>query len=105
MLDIIVIIFIGWPALIASLLAWLAGLITKKFKIIIIAGILVLPFAFLYLGGLLDSRLLGLLLSLGHFGSAIAVRYNKMWLAWLPIGPYTLFVVMLAYSVLTQSIR
>jgi hypothetical protein len=55
MLDLIVIIFIGWPALIASLLAWVAGLVTKKFKLVVIAGIIILPFAIFYIGAYLNS--------------------------------------------------
>jgi hypothetical protein len=100
----LVIIFIGWPALIASLLAWLAGLITKKFIVVVIAGIIILTFSFFYLGAYIGSSRLGLLFSLGHFASAIAVRQNKILLAWLLLAPYTLFVGMLAYIVLTQSI-
>lgn len=101
----LVIIFIGWPALIASLLAWLAGLVTKKFIIVVIAGIIILPFAFFYLGAYLGSNWLGLLFLLGHFASAIALRKNKMLLAWLLLVPYTLFVILLAYYVLTQPLR
>ena len=105
MTDILVQITFGWPAMIASLLAWLAGLVTKKFNIVMIAGIIILPFAFFYLGGYLGSGWLGLLFSLGHFASAFAVRQNKMLIAWLLLAPYTLFVGMLACIVLTQSIR
>ena len=102
MTQVLVIIFVGWPALIASLLTWLAGLITKKFMIVIIAGIIILPFAIFYIGAYLNSALLGLTFSLGHFASAFAVRKNKMLLAWLFLVPYTLFVGMLAFIVLTQ---
>jgi|SRR3989304_4862476 hypothetical protein len=105
MTDILVQTILGWPALIASLLAWLAGLVTKKFILVMSAGIIILPFAFFYLGAYLGSGWLGLLFSLGHFASAIALRQNKMLLAWLLLAPYTLFVGMLAYIVLTQSFR
>lgn len=105
MTDILVQTILGWPALIASLLAWLAGLVTEKFILVMSAGIIILPFAFFYLGAYLGSGWLGLLFSLGHFASAIALRQNKMLLAWLLLAPYTLFVGMLAYIVLTQSFR
>jgi hypothetical protein len=105
MTEILVQTILGWPALIASLLAWLAGLVTKKFILVMSAGIIILPFAFFYLGAYLGSGWLGLLFSLGHFASAIALRQNKMLLAWLLLAPYTLFVGMLAYIVLTQSFR
>ena len=105
MTEILVQTILGWPALIASLLAWVAGLVTKKFILVMSAGIIILPFAFFYLGAYLGSGWLGLLFSLGHFASAIAVRQNKMLLAWLLLAPYTLFVGMLAYIVLTQSFR
>jgi hypothetical protein len=105
MTEILVQTILGWPALIASLLAWVAGLVTKKFILVMSAGIIILPFAFFYLGAYLGSGWLGLLFSLGHFASAIALRQNKMLLAWLLLAPYTLFVGMLAYIVLTQSFR
>ena len=105
MTEILVQTIFGWPALIASLLAWLAGLVTKRFILVMSAGIIILPFAFFYLGAYLGSGWLGLLFSLGHFASAIALRQNKMLLAWLLLAPYTLFVGMLAYIVLTQSFR
>ena len=105
MTDTLVQTILGWPALIASLLAWLAGLVAKKFILVMSAGIIILPFAFFYLGAYLGSGWLGLLFSLGHFASAIALRQNKMLLAWLLLAPYTLFVGMLAYIVLTQSFR
>ena len=105
MTDTLVQTILGWPALIASLLAWLAGLVTKRFILVMSAGIIILPFAFFYLGAYLGSGWLGLLFSLGHFASAIALRQNKMLLAWLLLAPYTLFVGMLAYIVLTQSFR
>jgi hypothetical protein len=104
MIDTLVIIVLGWPALIASLLTWLAGLVMKKFMTVVIAGIIILPFMIFYLGGYLGSGWLGLLFSLGHFGSALAVRRNRLWLAWLFVIPYALFITMLAYIVLTQSV-
>jgi hypothetical protein len=105
MTEILVQTILGWPALIASLLAWLAGLVAKKFILVMSAGIIILPFAFFYIGAYLGSGWLGLLFSLGHFASAIAVRQNRMLLAWLLLAPYTLFVGLLAYIVLTQSFR
>jgi len=105
MTEILVQTILGWPALIASLLAWVAGLVTKKFILVMSAGIIILPFAFFYLGAYLGSGWLGLLFSLGHFASAIAVRQNRMLLAWLLLAPYTLFVGLLACIVLTQSFR
>ena len=91
--------------LVQTILGWLAGLVTKKFILVMSAGIIILPFAFFYLGAYLGFGWLGLLFSLGHFASAIALRQNKMLLAWLLLAPYTLFVGMLAYIVLTQSFR
>ena len=91
--------------LVQTILGWLAGLVTKKFILVMSAGIIILPFAFFYLGAYLGSGWLGLLFSLGHFASAIALRQKKMLLAWLLLAPYTLFVGMLAYIVLTQSFR
>jgi hypothetical protein len=103
--EIFIILILGWPAMIASLLIWLAGLIKKKFNLVIIAGIVILPFAFFYIGGYIGSHWLGLLFTLGHFASAFSLYRSRIWLAWLFLLPYVVWMSMLAYAVLSQPIR
>jgi len=103
--DIFIITILGWPAMIISLLTWLFGLIKRKYALIIIAGVIILPFMFFYVGGYLGSHWLGLLFALGHFASAFALYRNRMRLAWFFLAPYVLLIGILAYAVLSQPIR
>jgi hypothetical protein len=100
--ELIVIAFVGWPAIIASLLLALCGLVFKKWVLLVIGGVVALPFAILYMGGAFNSYFIGALLTLGHFAAAFAVYKNKIWIAWLMLLPFTVLVVILAYAVLNQ---
>ena len=104
-MQFLVILILGWPAMIASLIVWLIGLVRKNYQIVVVAGILSLPFSIFYLGASVNSRPLGALFSLGHFGSAYALRQQKTKLAWLLLAPYAIFLVILASVVLSQPIR
>lgn len=101
MADILVPIIFGWPSVIASLLVSLAGLITKKAWLLIVGGILAIPFtAYTSLYGGLCS--LNFLLPLFQFGAAYAIRREKMRLAWLSLWPLTVVLAALGFVVLTQ---
>jgi len=104
-MQFLVILILGWPALIASLIVWLIGLVRKNYQTVVAAGIIFLPFAIFYLGASLNSRPLGVLFSLGHFASAYAIRRQRTILAWLLLAPYTIFISILAFAVLSQPIH
>jgi len=104
-MQFLVILILGWPALIASLIVWLIGLVRKNYQTVVVAGILFLPFSIFYLGSSLNSRPLGALFSLGHFASAYSLRQQKTKLAWLLLAPYVIFIISLAMTVLSQPIR
>jgi hypothetical protein len=99
MVDALVQIIFGWPAIITSILLSIAGVLLKKPKFLVAAGIIGIPFAAYLTAG---SRLPGLLLPVFQFGSAYAVRRQKILMAWLLIAPMIISAAMLAFVVLTQ---
>ena len=100
MLDALVIILFGWPAIITSILLSLAGLLTKKPNLLLIAGVICIPFTYYLSGGF---RSPAVILPLFQFGSAFAIRRHQMRLAWLLIAPLLIVSIWLASVVLTQN--
>lgn len=92
-------IIFGWPAIIASVLLSVGGVALKKPAWLVTAGVIGIPFAAYLTAG---SHLPGLLLPLFQLGSAYAVKREKARLAWLFVAPMIVVVIMLAYTVLTQ---
>jgi len=99
MFDALAIICFGWPAIITSILLSLAGLLLKKPTLLVIAGVVGIPFTFYLSGGFRNAALL---LPLFQFGSAFAIRRQKTRLAWLLLAPLMIVAVILALVVLTQ---
>jgi hypothetical protein len=100
-MDILVQIVFGWPAIIVSLLLTLAGLIWKRFWLLIVAAAVFFPFS-LYLSGFPAVRILGLFLPVFQLGAALAVRARKLPLAWVLASPAFIVSALLAYLVLSQ---
>jgi hypothetical protein len=98
MVDILVQIIFGWPAIITSILLSIAGVWLKKPALLVTAGIVCIPFTY-YLSGF---RTPAVVLPLFQFGSAYAVTRQKNLLAWLLLLPLVVIAVVLAYAVLTQ---
>jgi hypothetical protein len=100
--ELVIIAIVGWPAIIASLLLALSGLVFKKWVLLVIGGVVALPFSILYMGGAFNSYFAGALLPLGHFASAFSVYKKRMALAWILMLPFTVLVLILASAVLSQ---
>jgi hypothetical protein len=98
MLDILIPIFFGWPAIITSILLSIGGVWLKKPGLLVAAGLICIPFTY-YLSGF---RPPALLLPFFQFGAAYVIRYQKPLLAWLLIAPLIVIAALLAYTVLTQ---
>ena len=101
MIEILVQIVFGWPFIITSLLVSLIGLITKRYKYLLVAAALLFPFS-VYLIGYPFARGWSLLLPLCLIGSASAIRNQKMLIAWLLLLPPLLVSAWLAVIVLSQ---
>ncbi|HEY3475677.1 MAG TPA: hypothetical protein VGK56_13790 [Anaerolineales bacterium] len=98
MMDILVQIIFGWPAIISSILLSIAGIWVKKPGLLVVAGIICIPFAY-YLSGF---GIPFILLPLFQFGSAYAITRQKSLIAWLLVAPITVVAVLLAYAVVLQ---
>lgn len=98
MRDALVQIIFGWPAIITSIVLSIAGIWLKKPSLLVVAGIVCVPFSY-YLSGMSISAAV---LPLFQFGSAYAVSRQQNLLAWLLIAPIIAIAVLLAYAVLTQ---
>lgn len=98
MTDILVQIVFGWPAIITSILLSIVGLWLKKTTLLVVAGIVCIPFTY-YLSG---YRTPAVILPLFQFGSAYALTRPKNLIAMLCIAPIVIVAITLAYVVLTQ---
>jgi hypothetical protein len=101
MTDTIVQIIFGWPAIIATLLVSTAGLVWKRYWLMLVGALLFFPFS-LYLSGLPVTRGLGLFLPVFQLGAALAIRARKFPLAWVLVSPVFIISAWLAYQVVTQ---
>ena len=102
MLEILVRIFFGWPAIIATLLVTVAGLVWKRYWLLLVGALLFFPVS-LYLSGFPAIRGFGLFLTAFLVGAAFALRARKLLLTWLLVLPILIVSAGLAYLVLTQQ--
>jgi hypothetical protein len=94
MQDTLTILFLGWPAIVGSLLVTLIGLLAKKPRWIAIGGALLLPFSiFLTL-----NRVPGIILPIFQFGAAWAIYRQKIRLAWLLMLPLVIVFILLVFG-------
>ncbi|HUG35134.1 MAG TPA: hypothetical protein VMJ90_10220 [Anaerolineales bacterium] len=97
--DAIAILCFGWPAIIASILLAIAGLLMKKARLMLIAGVVFLPFTY-YLSNGLRNPLVVMPFLL--FAAAFAIHRGKTGVAWLLLSPLVIVVLWLAFVVLNQ---
>lgn len=99
MVDILVQIIFGWPAIITSILLSLAGVALKRPAFLVAAAVIGIPFAAYLTAG---YHLPGLVLPLFQLGSAYALKRQMTSLAWLLNAPLIVVATLLGYAVLTQ---
>lgn len=97
--ETIIQIVFGWPAIITAILLSITGLTLKKPVLLIITGIICMPFTYYISNGLRNPFVI---LPLLQFASAFAITRQKQGIAWLLILPLIWISLMLAYAVLTQ---
>ena len=99
LVEFLIEIVFGWPAIIASIVLSIVGVWLKKPVLLIVAGVIGIPFAW-YLSGGFRSPVLAL--PLFQFASAYAVARRKDVIATLLLGPLIVSATVLAYVVVTQ---
>lgn len=81
MIDFILSILAGWPAILASVILAVVGLLKSNYRLLVMSAIIAFPFS-LYLSGF-PVFLTPVLV----FGAAWAMYYHKEMIAWIPGHP------------------
>jgi hypothetical protein len=101
MLDFLLILLVGWPAIMTTLILAVIGLLRNKYLFLLGAAILAFPFSW-YLSGFPRISSPVFLLPLFLFGSSYLMFREREMLAWLIAVPYFLSILLLFYVVLAQ---
>jgi hypothetical protein len=101
MLDFILILLVGWPAIVATLILAGVGLFKNNYRLLVAAAVLAFPFSW-YLSGFPIIRSPVFLLPLLLFGSGYFMSRGREMLAWLLAIPFFLAILLLFYVVSAQ---
>jgi hypothetical protein len=97
-MDYFISIFLGWPAIIASVGLVIAGLWRRNYKFLVIAAIMAVPFSW-YLSGFPIVKSPIFLLPVLVLSSAYAQYTEHEMIAWLLAVPYFLAILLLFFMV------
>ena len=101
MLATLAIIFMGWPAIIATSILCIGGLLRKQSALLVLAALLLIPFAW-YLSMTPLFRTIGLCLPLFVLAAAYVLSRGRRGMAELLLLPVASVAVWLAVTVVTQ---
>lgn len=101
MLDFLLILLVGWPAIVVTVILAGIGLFRNDYRFLVWAAILAFPFSW-YLSGFPAVRSPVFLLPLFLFSSAYAMYRGREMLAWLVAVPFFLAILLLYYVILAQ---
>ena len=97
MLDFLLSLLAGWPAILAAVVLAVYGLIKSNYRYLLGAAILALPFSW-FLSGFPLVRSPIFLTPVLIFGAAWAMRYEREMLAWMLAIPFFLVVILLLFA-------
>jgi hypothetical protein len=97
MLELIVSVFVGWPAIVATVILAAIGLFRSDYRFLVAASILAVPFSW-FISGFPIIRSPVFLLPLFAFGSGFAMYRRREMIAWL-IGILFFLGILLIYYV------
>jgi len=98
MIELILILFVGWPAIIVSVILAAIGLFRTNYRLLVAASILAVPFSW-FLSGFPVIQSPVFLLPLFAFSSAFAMYRQREMIAWLLAVPFFLGVLLIYYVV------
>jgi hypothetical protein len=101
MLDLLLSLLVGWPAILATILLALIGLFKNNYRFLLAAAILAFPFSW-FLSGFPILRSPIFLLPLLLFGSSFLMFRGREMLAWLLAIPFFLTILFLYYLIRVQ---
>ncbi len=103
MLNFLLLISAGWPAILATVILTIIGLVKRDYRFLVGASILAFPFA-LVLSGFPIIRSLVFLLPLLPFSSAFALSRDHEMTAWILAIIYFLTVLLLLFAAVTGNV-
>jgi hypothetical protein len=98
MLDFLLSLLVGWPAIVVTLILAAIGLIKNNYRFLLGAAILAVPFSW-FLSGFPIIRSPAFLLPLLLLGSSYAMFRTREMLAWLLAVPFFLMILLLFYVI------
>ena len=101
MLNFLLNLLVGWPAILVTLILAIIGLLRNNYRYLLGAAILAFPFSW-YLSGFPSIRSLWFLLPVLLFSSSYLMFRGREMLAWLIAVPYFLSILLLFYVVMAQ---
>jgi len=102
MLNLFLAIFLGWPAILATVVLALIGLFRSDYRFLVATAILAVPFS-LVLSGFPFVRSLFFLVPLIPFSAAFALRRGHEMIAWIVGIVYFLAVFLVFLAVLAGN--
>ena len=102
MLDFLLSLLAGWPAILTTVILTLIGLLRSNYRFLLGAAILAVPFSW-YLSGFPLVRSPVFLTPALIFGAAWAMRYGREMLAWVLGITFFLVVILLLFAVLAGA--
>lgn len=101
MLDFLLIILVGWPAILVTVILAIVGLLRNNYRFLVAAAILAVPFSW-YLSGFPLVRSPVFLLPLLLLGSAYSKYRDREMLAWILAIPFFLAILLLLFAIMAQ---
>lgn len=102
MLNFFLIALVGWPAIIATVILMVIGLIRRDYRFLVGAAVLAFPFSW-YLSGFPVIRSLTFLLPLLPFGAGFAQSRDHEMTAWILSIIYFLSILLLLFAVVAGN--
>lgn len=97
MLDFLLSLFVGWPAVVTTVILSVYGLVRNNYRFLLGAAILAVPFSW-FLSGFPVVRSPVFLAPVLIFGAAWAMRYGQEMLAWILGIVFFLVIILLLFA-------
>ena len=98
MLEFLLSLLAGWPAIVATVILAAYGLVKNNYRYLVGAAILAVPYSW-FLSGFPLVRSPIFLTPVLIFGSAWAMRYGREMVAWLLAIPFFLVIILLLFAI------
>jgi len=95
-------LFVGWPAILVTVVLAAMGLTKQNYRLLVIAALVAVPFSW-YLSGFPVIRSPIFLLPLLIFGAGYFMSRDREMLAWLLAIPFFLSVILLLYALFSGT--